>query len=862
MKTRNLKAPTVTLRVGPFMRMAGLRMTGLRMAGLLMAGLFITAGCSKKASAPLNLFDQAWWAVPDESGVTSLLTASPYFAKRKWLVTEMSSWFEEMRYQEPGVEAGDARLLGYYGIGNGRTFGFVGTNYPRNTLHGLLGPDYQKKTQGFFSDFRAHLEQDGNLLPWSRDYIWKVREAQIILTRMMMQGTPLELDTIAFAPISPNPGMEKGTIIQLVNVRNGGRSAAKDLVLKIQSYANADKQDETGVYLEQVRDHHRLRVRPATQLNWTVVPFGKHGYPALATKAFELAAGEERQFMMVYEFVPASDTPGPGREAALAKGFETLLTETADWWRAWHRTGLSIKTPDHRVNDLIEGLKGTIRVQISANGAISPMSHYTGMWNRDSFAPVRTLLKFGYPDEAWGIMNYYFKAASTRGGIGNSLNTDVEIAEPLPQPDWYGNMPFSGRLRGETPSYITLMHTYFWQYTGKYEELTNRWDYLMHTLKGQGITATTGEEGLMYFSGDETFRPALSANLELPGGANYKFEDLCYSANTAFLFVKACEHLAAFAVNRGIQSTDRAWLTEKANLVRQATEKWYWLADKNRYSPFIVMENMTAEARPAEDVNTKPIWIQYLDSDSSQARSNMLSTIEAIGQDNGILQNVPVQPVSLLGYDLGGGLMTGMSPAYFLFNVAELNLSTAEKTFDTVGAYVSPSGNIHEVATFSQPGVAFSPLYFSGGAVGELYARYRPWEGAILAESLMNYLLGYKADVAKGWLKLAPRLAHGSAWLEADGLSFAGHRLKLRLEQAGNVLGCTINSIDDPTTFGLASYQLRLTIKAGTVNQVRLDDNILPASQYEVVAPFPGAREIRINVPARQGERVIKIFSG
>jgi hypothetical protein len=756
-----------------------------------------------------------------------------------WLTNPISAWYECVTYDPPGAEPDDSSENGYYGVGNGTVFGLVGAWAPRNTIHGMLGPDYNKRGAGFFSDFRATLRQDDEQLDWSSDKIWMPRETQIVVTRQTIAVNTkwaFDLGTLTFSPPPGSAEPLKRVIVQVINVYNPLLTEQSNVSVRVQSYSKPDELGEVTPYIQQLRDDHKLRVAPVDADQWIVVEAGFNDWPALETKPFDLQPKESRVFTVVYEFTTDSGEPGAGLQAVAESGFKPLLEQTRDWWHNWHAQGLRIDTMDDRVNDLIMGLKGAIRLQIADTGALVPMSHYTATWLRDSYAPARTLLKFGYPEDAWAIMDYYFHAASQKGHIGNSMDSDLIFDEPPAQPDWYANMPFNGRERGEGPSHIPLSHAIYWRYTGEGDDLAERWDYLMHALKGQGITDDETSSGLMYFSGDETFRPQLSANLGLEGGANYKFEDLCYSANTAFLFVEAAEELAAYAREYGLETDDIQWLENKADEVRAATEQYYWLESEQRYSPFIYMESMQPETSPAEDVNTQPLWTGYLDQTDAKARENILSSFEAIGQENHLLQIVPPEPVSFMGYDVGGGLMTGMSPAYFLYNVADLALDWADATFDSVGDYVSRSGNAYEVGTFSQPGKPFCPLYFRNGTEGELYARFRPWEGAIIAEALEHFLIGYEANITAGSLRLAPRLPHdvpreqlcdyqgpdfsnategrvSIMHVNADGLPFGDERLDMvykHVYETGYLFTLTVKSGKTFKEIGVSDLKARL----------------------------------------------------
>lgn len=808
---------------------------------------------SEDTGPPDNLFDEAWWPMGDESGILELLHTSPFFQARPHLITEMSSWFYEVVHEVPGEEPESAEHLGYFGLGNGTAFAFAGTWYPLNTLHELLGPEYDNGGAGYFSDFRARLRRNGSLLPWTREWIWRPRKAAIPMTRMLVEGPDVELVTLAFAPMGDVLGLAKGTVVEVFLVRNTGTATVGGLAVDLASYGKAEVVGEA--HLEQVRGGDRMQVRPL-DAGWSILPEGIHPWPILLTAPFELGPGDERAFAVVYEFVTDGDPIGAGRDAVADGGWETFLDTTYAWWHGWHDAGMEVRTPDRRVDDLMEGLKGTLIVQVGANGSVNQMSHYTGAWQRDVYPSARILAKIGYLDDAWRLADYMHDAAAVLGGIANRLAADVEIPETLPERDWREFIPFeSDRLRGEGPSYLPLMHTFAWRYGGGGDRLAERWDYLMHALRGQTVT----DEGMMYFSGDETFRPAFSANIGL--GLDYPFEHEAWSAYSAFSFVAACEELARAAVHHGLDHPDDiAWLQERAAWVRERTDLAYWLENGQRFSPFIPMASGIPDEHCSEDVNTYPLYIGYQARDEARSRENILSCMDLILQENSLLQNISGKTEIIMNVDLGKGIYATTGPPSFLFSAAALNLDIAPITFDTLGTLMSPSGNLSEVGYFPEPGRAISPLYDASSEIGEIWARYRSWEGAVALEAMVHYLVGYEADVIGGWLALAPHLLRDEGWVEANRMRFGDLRLTMRwaLEDDGSHL-LTIHPDGDPSAAGLQEIRVRLTVPREGVEAVEMDDVLLEEDQYEVRIPFDGAQEVRLVMDAGPGPWTVRI---
>ena len=731
------------------------------------------------------------------------------------------------------------------------SFGFVGTAFPFHMLHELIGPEYQKENDGYFSNMGALMVVDGKPLKWSEEWVWKHRKAHIAMTRTRHHKSRLEIDSVTFAPYLSSPGEERRVLVQVLNLRNTGNKTIDNAGIVFQTYA--DYSDAGPSFFEQERQGKTLRVS-VLEDGWSMADETMiEDSPALFGPEMMLEAGEERQILFLFEFTRDEELPGKGKEALLEMGWEKALTETIANWKTWTEAGLTVKTPDRKVDDLMENLKGTVRALQAHNGAGVEISLHTNTWHRDVYPPVRTFVKFGYPDEAWAMADYLYKAASVVGGIGNALSADHIFPDPLPEIDWMANIPFTNdRLKGEGPSFLPLMHLAAWRYTGQAERLIDRWDYLMHALRGQTVT----DEGYMYFSGDETFRPQLGANLCL--SALYSFVYDTYSAYSAYLFVEACEQLAEFIDKEELdKEDDRLWLLERAAFVRAKTEEHYWLSEEERYSPFIYRDSLDPETMPAEDVNTQPIWLGYLNRNDERAVKNMQSTMDEILLENGILQNQCPEAGSLLDYDITQGLMTGMSPSYFLYNLAELNHPAAAKAFDAMELYASSSGNYYEAGIHEPAGRALCVFYDRTGVIGEEWARYRLWEGAIALEALMHYLIGYKADAIEGSVNLSPRLTHDSSWIAAERIPFKDQLMSLDYREAEGGYRLTVDMEADPSSFDLHTFKIRLNVPGPAIAAVRLNDEILSVEAYELRPAYEGLNEVILEIEAKAGGFVL-----
>jgi hypothetical protein len=200
----------------------------------------------------------------------------------------------------------------------------------------------------------------------------------------------------------------------------------------------------------------------------------------------------------------------------------------------------------------------------------------------------------------------------------------------------------------------------------------------------------------------------------------------------------------------------------------------------------VTEEDFVPAPAPYEDVNTKPIWAGTLPATGTAAVDNLVATIAALGGDDGILVSpLPASYAGWMGLPIEEGIYTGMSPGYFLQNTAATRHPAAEAAFNALQHHAAPGGSTPEYAVLDGPyplQLMYDP---SGGEPADYTARYRPWEGAIVADAALEYLFGIRQDADAGTLGLSIALPNGWAWSEARGIRVGETRLDLRVEQVG-----------------------------------------------------------------------------
>ncbi|TNE43217.1 MAG: hypothetical protein EP343_33970 [Deltaproteobacteria bacterium] len=730
--------------------------------------------------------------------------AGDLFDEFPWL-KETSTWFS------PGCGDGqpsEARNMGDYAVGNGYSFSLTGYACPLHTLHAMTGPTYQKDG-GFFADTWMELRNTTQRYKVEKGYLLRVRHTPILVTQEDMGQVSLQTVTWAPMGISGSSLLQQHVLLRMVEIRNQTKSALTSLKL---SFPKAI-------------DKLRSRQRSLVVLRPNVTVSGDTPEIVLG----ELAAGKSVRVVLAYVMTNGEESLSEVKQALGSADVGKLLVETRDHWRAWIRKAARLTTPDPRVNDLYTGMLVTTLVQRTYNGAISPMSRYTNFWTRDIVGPVRFWLAVGLWDEAKGLLEFYYKAASAKGVLANSYSLTLPDPQPKP-PDWSKLPGLQGRTAAEAPSYLSLMHSWYRLFTGESRLSSAHYDMLLHSVLGQNIDA----KGQLPFSGDETFRSAMSMTYGLP--LEHKYEDCCVSANSSMLFVAAAEALRQESRLLG-KDKDAEALKQKADVVRRATEAFFWKKE-GYYLPFLD-RTQPKEHPPYPDISTQALWVGYHQPEQTQALEHVRTMVEKVGKPDGMWQLPAADSYkNYLGLGLGEGVYTGMTPGYVLSNLSKVEHPTAADLFNALPRIVSSSGNVAEYQVYSDHS-AFQFLYDqSGRQSGDTTARFRPWEGGILMEAMVHFLTGFAPTATGDSFVLVPRLPNHWPSMKWEGLRFQTSTFDLSMEEQDSVLTIKLST---SSTKPLA-VQLQIPLGTKEAKSVQVNQVIFTYEKLVQWKPFGHTR--------------------
>ncbi len=662
----------------------------------------------------------------------------------------VSRWTTQV--EGPIDQRPDVGHRGGYGTGNGHAFALIGLTNPLNTLHGLTTPTYERGPR-FFGDYAIRLgpadppTPDPDVADFaSEEAAWSL-SAPLILTRGRLPSGVV-LDTADFAPAAASPGAPGRTcIVRALSIRNEGDATVGGLHVHVTATNPVVAGPGVATMVESIGQAKALTTGFIGDGAAEAAAFDGARTVSLALPS--LAPGDEVHPVLLHCGVAGVEPMELPADLDAGVALDALAADYA----GWDSRLVAADVPDPMVGDFIDGMKLTLRTQTAASGASCPMSQYTRTWARDNIGPVLAWLALGAHEEVDAMMDYVYGAVLLAGDLKNSYDADLDVSTLPAAPDWASKGTLGTSVAAETPSYMVWIYGDHYLHTGELARAQERWGFLRRALFAQDFSP----EGLLPFTGDETFRAAMNAAFGLELESPHHLES--FSANSSLLWLGAATHYTRLATDLG-EADDLTTTAAQRALVEGAFLGRYLLED-GCISAFI--ERATDEAWPApfEDVSLKLGWVDWHPADPAVQTDALACLADRVGVGPGHFQS-QVDEIHKDNPFLPGlsSVYTGMLPGYALHALNDVGHPDTEAAFNRVGAALGSSGNLQEYQVGTDDG-GLTILYDPGGSLTDYTAKFRPWEGGIVLDAVLDYLVGWEPDTPSGTLRVRPHLPNG-----------------------------------------------------------------------------------------------------
>ena len=201
-------------------------------------------------------------------------------------------------------------------------------------------------------------------------------------------------------------------------------------------------------------------------------------------------------------------------------------------------------------------------------------------------------------------------------------------------------------------------------------------------------------------------------------------------------------------------------------------------------------------------------------------RRNLLSVKERLGRDDGLIWSKPLVP-GLMGID-------GHVPGYLLQNLTLIDHPDAEKAFNAIGEFAQCTGEIAEGHTAAKRGVMVLQ-YSAEQKSGDTTARYRPWEGGVVADAVLQYLIGEEWDAPGGHVSVTPHLPNGWGEMAARGLRCGAWTYAVEVRDSGARRRQRVtNRSQAPLIVDLGA-----SVTGAAIGEVRVDGQPIPRPEID-----------------------------
>ena len=715
--------------------------------------------------------------------------------------------FERMSHWATHVMAGDrpeTRELGAFAVGNGHIFGIFALTTPLNTLHNFVGPTYEKHTK-FFGDYTVRVGPAGERnFVWDEEWAGLSLSAPVVVTRGL-EGD-LSLDIVNFAPWTD--GEARNCLMRFFIMANAGTETTAPLELRVQAtratvpttdggmFETAGERGLVSLFLDRdgTVEANTLfvsvgSIEPSGSTELTLVQCTQDGHDPLAVPSFDP---------------------------------EELLDSTAEAYQSWESDLVQFDVPDPMVADFLDGMKLTLKLQTTSQGASCPMSGYTRTWARDNIGPVLGWLAVGAHEEVAAMMDYIYGGIVLGGNLSNSYDADLDLSDLPDPPDWDSKGPLSGRVAAETPSYMVWIYGAHHRATGDLTRVQDRWGFLRHCTFDVGFE----DDRLLPYTGDETFRAAMNATFGLH--LEFPHHEQSFSLNSQLLWLGATQHFVALAEVLG-ESDDRDLALEIATEM-DTTVRTQYLLDDGCLSAFIERDTMEPWPAPFEDEALKVTWAGWLEPDDSFAADSIQCLLDRVGVAPGIVQsplNEIYAGISVLGAD--EGVYTGMLPGYTLSALTDIGHPEAEAAFHAMRLSMGTSGNFQEYIVYDDHN-GFTVVYDATGIAQDYTTKYRPWEGGINLAAALQYLVGFEADAPNSHFDLRPHLPEGWPVFGVSNLRVGDDRFDVTVTRTDTGVRLEIGS--------RAASDYTVTVRFDGASQVELDGSPISTDNLTIREPF------------------------
>ena len=189
------------------------------------------------------------------------------------------------------------------------------------------------------------------------------------------------------------------------------------------------------------------------------------------------------------------------------------------------------------------------------------------------------------------------------------------------------------------------------------------------------------------------------------------------------------------------------------------------------------------------------------------------------------------------------------SQGYVLQGLTAIDHPRAEQLFLYAPDLFNNGGNVSEAQVADDHG-RFAYLWEPFGFVCDLTSRYRPWEGGIFGDALLDYLFGYRPDAPAGRISITSHLPSTWEYARVAGLTYGDGGVDIDVSESKGTR--TVEVRADGVSFAM---ELNVSV-SGDITGLKIDGVEQDLAEYQIDSEWGISRITVSDVPLSAGDEV------
>lgn len=232
--------------------------------------------------------------------------------------------------------------------------------------------------------------------------------------------------------------------------------------------------------------------------------------PIISTGEITIPTSGNKEVSLMHYFLDEStEKLDDSLKNIQARSIRKDIDATVKYWKNWLKQGKIAKSPEQRVNDIIESILIGIKMQQNrCGGFIAGVRRYAFSYIRDLYSASIGLLSCGFTKEA----EKYIEITKHKFGVFKEIPNSVQMG-------YDSHTHYGGNQYAECPAYVVMLMRDIYKINQDLNFLKQNHDLLKYAIDIQ-LRYAREENWLLPFNGDETEQYTVKKDGEMYGNKN------------------------------------------------------------------------------------------------------------------------------------------------------------------------------------------------------------------------------------------------------------------------------------------------------------------------------------------------------